>query len=322
MTRALLVVAIVLVSLVTGLAVGAVPLAPGDLWRGLADPASPHADIVRNLRVPRVLLAFLVGGGLGVSGAALQALVRNPLAEPYLLGLSGGAGLGAVIAIGLKIPSAWAIPVSAFAGAMAAVALVYRLSLVDGRRLEPRVLLLAGVVVGAFATALMSAIIVLSDAVQLRNAFLWLLGGFSAASWRALGIFLAYAALPILLLFYSARTLDLLVLGDETAQHLGAEVDRTRTIVYVTTALLTAAAVATCGIIGFVGLVVPHAVRRIAGPLHRTLLPLVFLVSGSFLVLADALSRTIVRPAELPVGVVTALVGVPLFAVLLRRTLA
>lgn len=322
MKKALLVIAVVLVSLVTGLAVGAVPLKPAELLGGLLDSSSPQADIVRELRVPRVLLAFLVGGGLGVSGAALQALVRNPLAEPYLLGLSGGAGLGAVIAIGLKIPSPWAIPVAAFAGALSAVALVYRLSLVDGRRLDPRVLLLAGVVVGAFATALMSAIIVLSDAVQLRNAFLWLLGGFSAASWRALGIFLAYSTVPVLLLFYHGRALDLLVLGDETAQHLGAEVDRTRTVVYVTTALLTAAAVATCGIIGFVGLVVPHAVRRISGPIHRTLLPLVFLVSGSFLVLADALARTVVRPAELPVGVVTAVVGVPLFAVLLRRTLA
>jgi iron complex transport system permease protein len=322
MTRALIVTGVVLASLLTGLVVGAVPLTPGELWAGLVDPGSPSSDILRNLRVPRVLLAFLVGGGLGVSGAALQALVRNPLAEPYLLGLSGGAGLGAVVAIGLKIPSAWAIPVAAFAGAMSAVALVYRLSLIDGRRLDPRVLLLAGVVVGAFATALMSAIIVLSDAVQLRNAFLWLLGGFSAASWKALAIFLAYSALPILILLYSARALDLLVLGDETAEHLGADVERIRTVIYVTTALLTAAAVAACGIVGFVGLVVPHAVRRVWGSIHRTLLPLVFLVSGCFLVLADAVARTVVRPAELPVGVVTALVGVPLFALLLRRTLA
>jgi iron complex transport system permease protein len=320
--KALLLLVIVLASLATGLLAGAVPLTPGQLWRGLLDPVSPSADILRNLRIPRVLLAFLVGGSLGVSGAALQALVRNPLAEPYLLGLSGGAGLGAVVAIGFKIPSAWAIPVAAFAGAMGAVALVYRLSLVDGRRLDPRVLLLAGVVVGAFATALMSAIIVLSDAVQLRNAFLWLLGGFSAASWKALAIFLAYSVVPVLVLLYSGRALDLLVLGEETAQHLGADVDRIRTVVYVTTALLTAAAVAACGIIGFVGLVVPHAVRRVWGPIHRTLLPLVFVASGSFLVLADAVARTVVRPAELPVGVVTALVGVPLFAILLRRTLA
>jgi iron complex transport system permease protein len=320
-TRGVLVALVVLTSLAIGLAAGAVPYTPAELWSGLVDSNAPSAEILRSLRVPRVLLAFLVGGTLGISGAALQALVRNPLAEPYLLGLSGGAGLGAVVAIGLKIPNAWGIPIAAFAGAMAAVALVYRLSLVDGRRLDPRVLLLAGVVVGAFATALMSAIIVLSDAVQLRNAFLWLLGGFSGASWRALAIFVVYSTVPVLILLYSGRALDLLVLGEETAQHLGADVERTRIVVYLTTALLTAAAVAACGIVGFVGLVVPHAVRRVWGPIHRTLLPLVFVASGSFLVLADAAARTVVRPAELPVGVVTALVGVPLFALLLRRTL-
>jgi len=313
---------LVVLCLALGMLLGAVPLSPGDLWHGLSNPAAPSADIIRNLRLPRVLLAFLVGGSLGMCGAALQALVRNPLAEPYLLGLSGGAGLGAVIAIGMKAATVWAIPVAAFLGALAAVALVYRLSLIDGRRLDSRVLLLAGVVVGAFATALMSAIIVLSDAVQLRNAFLWLLGGLSGSSWQALGIFLAYAVIPIVVLLLSARALDLLVLGEETAQHLGAEVERTRVIVYCTTALLTAAGVATCGIIGFVGLVMPHAVRRVWGPLHRTLLPLVFVASGGFLVLADAAARTIVRPAELPVGIVTALVGVPVFAILLRRTLA
>jgi iron complex transport system permease protein len=269
-----------------------------------------------------VLLAFLVGGSLGVCGAALQALVRNPLAEPYLLGLSGGAGLGAVVAIGLNAGSPWAIPFAAFAGALAAVALVYRLSQIEGRRLDPRVLLLAGVVVGAFATALMSAIIVVSDAVQLRNVFLWLLGGLSRSSWQALLVFLIYSVVPLAILFLNARPLDLLVLGEETAHHLGADVTRTRTTIYLTTALLTAVGVAACGIIGFVGLVVPHAVRRIWGPLHRTMLPFTFLVSGCFLVLADAVARTVVRPAELPVGVVTALIGVPVFAMLLRRTLA
>lgn len=322
MTRGLLLFVVVVASLVVGTLAGSVPLGPSELWHALQHANAPSADIVRSLRVPRVLLAFLVGGSLGLCGAALQALVRNPLAEPYLLGLSGGAGLGAVVAIGMKAPSVWAIPVAAFLGALGAAGLVYRLSMVEGKRLDSRVLLLAGVVVGAFATALMSAIIVLSDAVQLRNAFLWLLGGFSGASWQALGIFLAYSLLPILVLIASARSLDLLVLGEESARHLGAEVERTRVTIYITTALLTAAGVAVCGIIGFVGLVVPHAARRIWGPLHRTLMPVVFAASGSFLVLADALARTVVRPAELPVGVVTALVGVPLFALLLRRSLA
>jgi iron complex transport system permease protein len=249
-------------------------------------------------------------------------MIRNPLAEPYLLGLSSGAGLGAVIAIATRAGGAWAVPVAAFIGALCAVALVYRLSLVSGRRLDPHVLLLSGVVVGAFAGALMSAVMVLSDAPGVRNAFLWLLGGFGTASWRALAVFAVYASVPLALLLFHARALDLIALGDEPAHHLGAEVDRLRRMIYLCTALLTAASVATCGIIGFVGLVVPHAVRTVFRPLHRTLLPLVFMVGGCFLVLADVVSRVVVRPLELPVGVVTALIGVPLFALLLRRTLA
>ena len=308
--------------LLIGLAAGTVPLSLGQVWAGLWHADAGASVIVRELRAPRVLLAFLVGGSLGVSGAALQAMIRNPLAEPYLLGLSGGAGLGAVIAIATRATGPWAVPLAAFLGAIAAVALVYRLSLAAGHRLDPRVLLLSGVVVGSFAGALMSAIIVLSPAAGIRNAFLWLLGGFGSASWQSVGVFTAYAVLPLGAIALSARSLDLLALGDEPAHHLGADVHRTRRLVYVCTALLTAASVATCGIIGFVGLVVPHAVRTIARPVHRSLLPLVFLVGGSFLVLSDVVSRTVVRPLELPVGVITALVGVPVFALLLRRTLA
>jgi iron complex transport system permease protein len=308
--------------LLVGLAAGTVPLSPTEVWHGLWQANTSASVIVRDLRAPRVLLAFFVGGSLAVCGAALQAMIRNPLAEPYLLGLSGGAGLGAVIAIATRATGPWAVPVAAFLGAAAAVALVYRLSLVAGRRLDPRVLLLSGVVVGSFAGALMSAIMVLSPAAGIRNAFLWLLGGFGSASWQSLGVFLAYAVLPLGILGLNARSLDLLALGEEPAHHLGADVHRTRRVVYVCTALLTAASVATCGIIGFVGLVVPHAVRTVARPLHRSLLPLVFVVGGSFLVLSDVVARTVVRPLELPVGVITALVGVPLFALLLRRTLA
>jgi iron complex transport system permease protein len=313
---------VVAASLAVGLAAGTVPLGLGEVWAGLRSADAPASVIVRELRLPRVLLAFLVGGSLAVCGAALQAMIRNPLAEPYLLGLSGGAGLGAVVALASRAAGPWAVPVAAFAGALAAVALVYRLSLVAGRRLDPRILLLSGVVVGAFAGALMSAIIVLSDAPTVRNAFLWLLGGFGAASWQALAVFAAYAALPLAAIGLSARSLDLVALGDEPAHHLGADVERIRRLVYLCTALLTAASVAVCGIIGFVGLVVPHAARTLARPLHRTLLPLVFAGGGSFLVLADVVSRTVARPLELPVGVVTALVGVPVFALLLRRSVA
>jgi iron complex transport system permease protein len=318
---AMILTLIVVACLLVGLAAGTVPLTLGQVWSGLWQADTSAGVIVRDLRAPRVLLAFAVGGSLAVCGAALQAMIRNPLAEPYLLGLSGGAGLGAVLAIATRAAGAWAVPLAAFAGAIAAVALVYRLSLVAGRRLDPRVLLLSGVVVGSFAGALMSAIIVLSPAAEIRNAFLWLLGGFGSASWRSLAVFAAYAVLPLGVIGLSARSLDLVALGEEPAHHLGADVERTRRVVYLCTALLTAASVATCGIIGFVGLVVPHAVRTVARPLHRTLLPLVFVVGGSFLVLSDVVSRTVVRPLELPVGVITALVGVPVFAVLLRRTM-
>lgn len=308
-------------ALAAGLLLGATGLSAGEVLRGLLDPDAPAAPIVRGLRVPRVLLAFSVGGALAVSGAALQALIRNPLADPYLLGLSGGAGLGAVAAMALEIPGTWAVPALAFVGALGAVALVYRLSAVSGRRLDPRVLLLAGVIVGAFTAAIMTAIITLSPADELRNAFLWLLGGFSAASWNAVRLFLLYALVPLAVLMVQARALDLLTLGEEPAQTLGTDVERLKRVVLVSTSLLTAAGVAVCGVIGFVGLVVPHALRGLIGPLHRSLLPAAFLAGGGFLVLADAAARTVVRPVELPVGVVTALVGVPLFAVLLRRSL-
>lgn len=315
-------IALAIASLAIGIMVGPVTLAPGEFWDALKSSSGEASPIVRQLRIPRALLAFLVGGGLAVTGAALQALVRNPLADPYLLGLSGGAGLGAVIAIAAGLGGTWTVPLVAFAGAMIALLLVYRLSLVQGRRLDPRVLILAGVIVSAFTGALMSAIMALSDASALRNAFLWLLGGFSGASWPALGFFALYAIIPLGILMGSARALDLLALGDESARHLGLDVASRRRLIYLATGLLTAASVATCGIIGFVGLVVPHAARQVLGPLHRPLLPAVFLAGGGFLVLADALARTVARPLELPVGVVTAVVGVPLFALLLRKTLA
>jgi iron complex transport system permease protein len=284
---------------------------------GRADPAA--VAIVRDLRVPRVLLAFLVGGSLAVTGAALQALVRNPLADPYLLGLSGGAGLGAVGAIALHLGGAWALPACAFLGALLAVALVYRLALVTGSVLDARVLLLGGVVVGAFAASLMAAIMVVSPAAELRNALLWLLGGFEGASWRAVTVFGAYAIAPVTAIYLAGRPLDLLTLGEEPAQYLGTDVERVKRLVYLASSLLTAAAVAVAGIIGFVGLVVPHAVRLLGGHLHRRLLPAAFLLGGTLLVVADALARTVLAPVELPVGVVTALVGVPVFVVLVRR---
>ncbi|MEO8635200.1 MAG: iron ABC transporter permease [Gemmatimonadales bacterium] len=308
-------------AMIAGLGLGAVRLAPGAVVHGLFDTNALEATIIRDLRLPRVLQGFLVGGSLAVCGAVLQALIRNPLADPYLLGLSGGAALGAVLVIALGLTAPWALPLAAFVGAGTALLLVYRLSLVEGRRMDSHVLILAGVVVSSFTGALVGAILSLASAAQLRNAFLWMLGGLGGASWPSLLILAAYAVIPLGLLMWHARDFDLLALGDETARHLGADPERLKRLAYVTTGVLTAAAVAQCGMIGFVGLIIPHAIRRVAGPLHTILLPASFLLGGGFLVIADALARSVASPLELPVGVVTALVGVPLFAILLRRTL-
>jgi iron complex transport system permease protein len=318
--RWLVLLATALGTLVIGVAVGPSGLdLPSVVAGALGSGEESTVTIVRELRMPRVLLAFLVGGSLGVTGAALQALVRNPLADPYLLGLSGGAGLGAVAAIAAGAASPWAVPLAALAGAIAAVVLVYRLALVAGGGMDVRVLLLSGVVVGAFAASLMGAIMAVVPAPEVRNALLWLLGSFSRASWPAVVLFTAYAAVPLSVLYWLARPLDLLTLGEEPAGFLGADVVRTRRILYVAASLLTAVAVALSGIIGFVGLVVPHAARFTWSRLHQALLPATFLLGGSLMVLADAVARTAFAPLELPVGVVTALIGVPVFVVLVRR---
>jgi iron complex transport system permease protein len=304
-----------------GLAVGGSRLGPADVLAALGGEGSESARaIVWSLRLPRVALGFLVGGVLAVAGAALQALVRNPLADPYLLGLSGGSGLGAVIAIAVGLESAWALPAAAFVGALVAIAVVYRLALVAGSALDSRILLLAGVVVGAFAGALVSGILAVADATGVRSAMLWLMGGLGGVGWAGVAALAAYSAPALAVLAREARSLNLLALGEEPARYLGADVGRSKRRVYVAASLLTAAAVASSGIIGFVGLAVPHAIRILRGHDHRGLLPSAFVLGGAFLVLADAVARTVVAPIELPVGVITALVGVPLFAVLLRRS--
>ena len=305
----LLVLAAVL-ALVASIALGPAGVPLGELAR---------SDIVWSLRAPRGILAFLVGGSLAAAGTGLQALVRNPLADPFLLGLSGGAGLGAVAAIALDLSGPWMLPLAAFAGALLALALVYRLGLVAGGALDPRVLLLGGVAVGAFAAAITTAIVSLADAAELRNAFLWLWGGLSAASWDSVLLIALYIPIPLFVLAAAARPLDLMALGEEPARYLGADVERVKRRVYLAASLLTAAAVAVSGVIGFVGLVMPHIARLVWGHRHRALLPAAFIGGGALLAIADTLARVVVAPRELPVGVVTALIGVPVFALLLRR---
>ncbi len=320
MTRWIALGLVAVAAIVAGVALGPADLGWAESIGGLLGRGDETVvAIVQQLRAPRVLLAFLVGGCLAVTGAALQALVRNPLADPYLLGLSGGAGVGAVLAIALRLGGTWAVPAAAFVGALVAIALVYRLALVAGAGVDPRVLLLAGVVVSAFGGAILGAIFSLSSAAELRNSMMWLLGGFDTASWRVLGVFTVYATLPLAYLYYTNRPLDLLSLGEEPAQFLGADVERLKRRLFVSASLLTAACVAVSGIIGFVGLVIPHAVRMVLGHSHRVLMPAAFLLGGTLLTIADVAARTAFAPRQLPVGVVTALVGVPAFAILLRR---
>ena len=304
------------------LVVGDVSVPLGEVWnafQGRADSASQ--TIVMNLRLPRILLAAQVGAGLAVSGAVFQALLRNPLAEPYVLGVSGGAALGAVVAIvfGFTVSSVVVLPLSAFGGAVVAIFLVLFMAGGRGRGLDTRVLLLSGVVIGAFFNAVILLIINFADVETFRAAVLWMMGSFSGASHEGaltLSLYLIPAVIGLILL---ARPLNLLSVGEQSAFHLGVDVRRFKVFLYVATSLVVGACVAGAGAIGFVGLVVPHGLRLVGGSDHRWLLPASALAGAAFMVAADTLARTVFAPSELPVGVVTALVGVPVFLWLLLR---
>jgi len=312
-------------SFVLGVRFGSVPLTQGaliDVLMGRGDAVD--RDIVLHLRLPRVMLGALVGGGLAVAGATFQALLRNPLAEPYILGVSGGASVGAVLvlALGWAAAGSWVLPLAAFAGALLAIALVFRVATASGRAMDVRVLLLAGVVVAAFFSACIALILSVSPARTVQGAVLWMMGSLSAASWGDVGLTSAYTLPATLLLMGLARPLNLMAIGEETAHYLGANVEGVKRLSLGVAALLTASGVAVAGVIGFVGLVVPHAVRLLAGSDHRALLPLSFLAGAAFLTFADLVARLALSPTEIPIGVVTAFVGVPFFLVLLRRSLA
>lgn len=313
------------IALVVSLRYGAVGLDLGSMaaaLRGEGDPAL--VTIVRDLRLPRVVLAALVGGSLALAGATFQALLRNPLAEPYILGVSSGAAVGAVasIAAGWAAVATWSLPACAFAGAVAAILLVLRIGTRVGGGLDVRVLLLAGVVAGTFFNACILLLLAFQEADAFRAALFWIMGSLAGASWGTVGLVGSAAAIAFGVLFGLARSFDLLAIGEETAVHLGARVDRVRITAYLVASLLTAASVVAAGGIGFVGLVVPHAVRMTWGGDHRFLLPASFLAGAAFLPLADLFARSIVAPGELPLGVVTAFVGVPFFVGLLRRRVA
>lgn len=276
--------------------------------------------IVLELRLPRVVGAALVGASLAVSGAVFQALLRNPLAEPYLLGVSSGAALGAVGAIvsGVAGLGAPALPLAALVGGLLAIFVVFSVASVAGR-FDTRVLILAGVVVSAFFGACITLVLSLAPAERLRSAFFWTLGSLSGFSWPTVGVLAAYGIPAALGAWALARNLDALALGEEAAAAVGTDVERVKRIAYLLASLLAAATVSVAGVIGFVGLVVPHAVRLLWGSGHRRLVPLAFLAGAAFLVVVDTAARSIAGPVEVPVGVVTAFLGVPFFLVLLRR---
>ncbi|MGH7458463.1 MAG: FecCD family ABC transporter permease [Longimicrobiaceae bacterium] len=320
--RFVLLTTLLLAALVASVAAGAVPLSAGEVLAALLGKGEPTAvTIVRELRLPRALQAALVGGALAASGAAFQALLRNPLADPYILGVSGGAAVGAVatIALGWAFTAGWVIPAAAFTGAGLAVMLVLRVAASVGRALDTRVLLLAGVVVGSFFNAAILLMLILSEAESFRSAIFWMMGTLSGASWGGLRMLALYLLPGVLVLLALARPLNLLTVGEETASYLGVSVERSKLLAYGAGSLLAAAAVAVSGVIGFVGLVVPHTVRMLWGGDHRFLLPASVLAGAAFLVLADTLARVAAAPSELPVGVITAFVGVPFFVWLLRR---
>lgn len=314
---------ILVTTLLVSVFVGAADLSPGEVLAALLGQGDETTrTIVLNLRVPRAALAALVGACLALSGAVFQALLRNPLAEPYILGISGGSAVGAVtvIVLGLGVRLPWLLPLAAFAGAIVAMAVVLRIALGVGGALDTRVLLLAGVVVGAFFNAIILLLLNFADANTFRAAVFWMMGNLSGATWRSVSLVTAYLVPAALVLMALARPFNLIAVGEDTALYLGVRVGTVRLVAYLTTSLLVAASVAVSGVIGFVGLIVPHALRLIWGSDHRMLLPASMLAGASFLMLTDTVARTIAAPAELPTGVVTALAGVPVFVVLLMRS--
>jgi iron complex transport system permease protein len=283
---------------------------------GLSDQ---QRDILWNIRLPRVVLGALVGGMLALAGATYQGVLRNPLADPYLLGVSSGAGLGATLAIvsggGL---GPFGLPLVAFVGGLAGVAATYALGSGIGGSTATGVIILAGVAVSSFASAVQTFVQQQYDDT-LRSVYSWLLGQLVTSRWSEVLTVLPYVAVSTVVILLHRRVLDVMALGDDEAAGLGIDPARTRLVLVVAATLGTAAVVSVSGLIGFVGIVVPHAVRLLAGVGHRLLLPLSAVTGAAFLVLADVLARTVLSPAEIPIGVVTALVGAPFFVVVLRR---
>ena len=324
--------AFLVVSLGVGLFVGPIDLGVGDILRsvgarlhlpGVTSPLTPTEEtIVWQLRLPRVALAALVGGMLAIAGATYQGVFRNPLVDPYLLGVAAGAGLGATLAIAYlprSLDAHQVVPPSAFVGAALAVAISYSLARSAGGDRGPAVLVLAGVTVVSFLTAV-QAFVQQQHADTLQEVYSWILGRLPSSGWSDVVLILPYVVVSVIVILVLRRSVDVLSLGDDEAASLGVDVGRVRLTLVAAATIGTAAAVSVVGLIAFVGLIVPHALRLLTGGSYRSLLPLSFLAGAGFLVLVDAIARTVLAPAEVPIGVVTAFLGAPFFAVILRTS--
>lgn len=309
-----------------GLLVGPADLDPAEVVRQLLGLQSGldarQIAIVEQIRLPRVVLGLLVGSTLSLCGASYQGVFRNPLADPYLLGAAAGAGLGVTVVLvaaseGASTPAL--APLAAFVGALGAVALTYALGSAGGGRASTASLILAGVAVASFLTA-MQTYVQQRNQDTIRQVYTWILGRLSTAGWGEVRLLVPYALVTWIVLLAHRRVLDVLAVGDDEAATLGVNARRSRLVIIVAASLGTAAAVSVSGLIAFVGIIVPHTVRLLAGRSHRVVLPLSLLFGGAFLCLADLLARTLSSPAELPIGVVTAFFGAPFFVLVLRSS--
>jgi iron complex transport system permease protein len=319
------------IATVAGTVLGAVSMPPGRVLLEILDHvpgvrvesglSTVDATIIWQLRLPRVVLGLLVGCMLAAAGSAYQGVFRNPLADPYLLGVSAGAGVGVTVAV--VSDATWqsgpfnTIQLTAFVGAIAAVGLTYVLASVGGPMRSTSVLLLAGVAVSAFLLAIQTFLLQ-QNADSIRDVYNWITGSLSTSGWAEVRTLVPYAIVTTIVLVLYRRSLDVLAVGDDEAASLGLNVGRTRLIVVATASLATAAAVSVSGLVGFVGIIVPHVVRLVVGTSYRVILPLSLLFGGAFLAAADLAGRTALSPSEIPIGVVTAFVGAPFFALVLR----
>ena len=305
---------IIILALFAAVALG---LLNGSVGLGLKELFLRDNRQILNLRIARIILAIVAGGGLAVAGTALQAILRNSLAEPYLLGTSSGAGLGAILALIMNIYGPY-LPVAAFTGALVSIALVYAIAR-QNNRIPVQSLILSGVIVSIALSGIMVFLISLSGNEVLHSATWWLWGSLEVSDTGLLAIVTAAVALCVIIIYALSQDLNAISIGEEEAVHLGIKIEAVKALVFILTSLMTACLVCICGMIGFVGLIIPHTVRLIVGPNHKVLIPASCLGGAAFMVICDTIARTSFRPTEIPIGVITSIVGAPIFIILLKR---